>query len=132
MVFLYIPSPHTTSPTAEPSHAPCPPALSLASIAPLVSTSTAPTLSWLSEHLSPACKAGKTPRLDTSTLSSMVVPHLLSFGWRQRQKMVERAIKTQAARPPSGDEPPKENSPLSYSTKSFVVATPSRLTNRRV
>jgi hypothetical protein len=65
----------------------CPPSLSPASIAPLVSTSTTPAISWLSEHLPPACKAGKTLLLDASKLSSMAVPYLLSFGWEQRYKM---------------------------------------------
>jgi hypothetical protein len=58
-----------------------PPPLSPTSIAPLVSTSIAPAIFWLSEHLSPACKAGKTLLLDAFKLSSMAVPYLLSFGW---------------------------------------------------
>jgi hypothetical protein len=57
------------------------PPLSPASTAPLAATSTAPAISWLSGHLSPACKAGKTLLLDVSKLSSMAVPYLLSFGW---------------------------------------------------
>ncbi len=81
------PLPHTTSPIAESSHAPPPPALSLASIAPLVSTSTGPAISWLSEHLSPACKAGKTLLQDAFKLSSIAVPYLFSFGWGQRYKI---------------------------------------------
>jgi len=42
------------------AHALCPPPLSPASIAPLAVTSPAPVISWLSEHLLPACKAGET------------------------------------------------------------------------
>ena len=57
--------------------------LSPASIAPRVSTSTAPAISYLP----PACKAGKTLLLDASKLSSMAVPYLLSFGWGQRYKI---------------------------------------------
>ena len=37
-----------------------PPPLSPASIAPLAAAPTAPAISWLSEYLPPACKAGKT------------------------------------------------------------------------
>jgi len=58
-----------------------PPPLSPASTVPLAVTSTAPAISWLSEPLPPACKAGKTLLLDASKLSSMAVPYLLSFGW---------------------------------------------------
>jgi len=52
-----------------------------ASIAPLAAAPTAPAISWLSELLPPACKAGKTLLLDASKLSSMAVPYLLSLGW---------------------------------------------------
>ena len=55
--------------------------LSSASIAPLAAAPTAPVISWLSEYLSPAYKAGKTLLLDAFKLSSMAVPCLLSFGW---------------------------------------------------
>ena len=58
-----------------------PPPLSPASTVPLAVTSTAPAISWLSEPLPPACKAGQTLLLDASKLSSMAVPYLLSFGW---------------------------------------------------
>ena len=70
------PHPHTTSPTAEYAHALRLPPLSPASIAPLVSTSTAPAISCLSDHLPPACKAGKTLLRDAFKLSSMAVPYL--------------------------------------------------------
>jgi hypothetical protein len=49
------------------------PSLSPTSIAPLAVTSTAPAISWLSEHLPPACKAGKTLLLDASKPFSMAV-----------------------------------------------------------
>jgi hypothetical protein len=55
-----------------------PPPLSPTSIAPLVSTSMALAISWLSEPLPPACKAGKTFLLNAFKLSSMAVPYLLS------------------------------------------------------
>jgi len=55
-----------------------PPPLSPASIAPLAAAPTAPAISWLSEPLPPACKAGKTLLLDTFKLSSMAVLYLLS------------------------------------------------------
>jgi hypothetical protein len=64
-----------------------PPPLSPASTAPLAAAPTAPAISWLSEHLPPACKAGKTLLLDASKLSSMAVPYLLSFGWGQSYKI---------------------------------------------
>jgi hypothetical protein len=58
--------------------------------------STVPAISWLSEHPSPAGKAGKTLLLDASKLSSMVVLYLLSFGWGQRQQeMVFRQAASQ-------------------------------------
>ena len=57
-----------------------PPSLSPASIAPLAAAPTAPAISWLSEYLPPACKAGKTPLLDGFKLSSMAVLCLLSLG----------------------------------------------------
>jgi len=50
-----------------------PPSLSPTSIAPLAAAPAAPAISWLSEHLPPACKAGKTPLLDAFKLSSMAV-----------------------------------------------------------
>jgi len=62
-------------------HARFPPSPSLASTAPLVSTSTTPALFWLSEYPLSACRAGKTLLLDASKLSSMAVLCLLSFGW---------------------------------------------------
>jgi len=65
-----------------------PPPLSSASITPLAITSTAPAIFWLSEHLPPACRAGKTPLLDAFKLSSMAAPYLLSFGWGQRYKII--------------------------------------------
>jgi len=55
--------------------------LSPASIAPLAVTSTAPAISWLSEHLPSACKADKTLLLNAFKLFAMAVPYLLSFGW---------------------------------------------------
>jgi hypothetical protein len=58
-----------------------PPPLSPASIAPLAVTSPAPAISWLSEHLPPAYRAGKTLLLDGFKLSSMAGLYLLSFGW---------------------------------------------------
>jgi hypothetical protein len=58
-----------------------PPPLSPASIAPLAAAPTAPAISWLSEPLPPACKAGKTLLPGALKLSSMAVPYLLSFGW---------------------------------------------------
>jgi hypothetical protein len=58
-----------------------PPPLSPAYTAPLVSTSTAPAISWLSEPLPPACKVGKTLLLDGFKLSSMAVLCLLGFEW---------------------------------------------------
>jgi len=61
--------------------------LSPTSIAPLAITSPAPAVSWLSEPLPPACKAGKTPLPDAFKLSSMAVLYLLSFGWGQRYKI---------------------------------------------
>ena len=57
-----------------------PPPLSPASIAPLAAAPTAPAVSWLSEPLPPACKAGKTLLLDAFKLSSMAVLYLLSLG----------------------------------------------------
>jgi len=57
-----------------------PPSLSPTSIAPLAAAPTAPAISWLSEPLLPACKAGKTLLLDASKLSSMAMSYLLSFG----------------------------------------------------
>jgi hypothetical protein len=64
-----------------------PPPLSPASIAPLAVTSPAPAISWLSEPLPPACKAGRTLLLDASKLSSMAVLYLLGFGWGQKYKI---------------------------------------------
>jgi hypothetical protein len=61
------------------AHALRPPPLSPASIAPLAVTSPAPALSWLSEHLPPACRAGKTLLLDAFKLFSMAVSYLHSF-----------------------------------------------------
>jgi hypothetical protein len=58
-----------------------PPSLSPTSIAPLAAAPTAPAISWLSEPLPPACKAGKTFLLDAFKLSSMAVLYLLGFGW---------------------------------------------------
>jgi len=58
-----------------------PPPLSPASTAPLAVTSPAPAISWLSEHLPPAYRAGETLLLDGFKLSSMAVLYLLSFGW---------------------------------------------------
>ena len=58
-----------------------PPPLSPASTVPLAVTSTVPAISWLSKHLPPACKAGKTLLLDAFKLSSIAVPYLLSLGW---------------------------------------------------
>jgi hypothetical protein len=69
------------------AHALSPLSLSPASIAPLAAAPTAPAISWLSEHLTPTCKAGKTLLRDASKLSSMAVPYLLSFGWGQRYKI---------------------------------------------
>jgi hypothetical protein len=63
------------------------PPLSPASIAPLAVTSPAPAISWLSEHLPPACKAGKTLLLDGFKLSSMAVLYLPSFGWTKVQNV---------------------------------------------
>jgi hypothetical protein len=57
-----------------------PPPLSPTSIAPLAAASTAPVISWLSEPLLPACKAGKTLPLDASKPFSMAVLYLLGFG----------------------------------------------------
>jgi hypothetical protein len=57
-----------------------PPALSPASNAPLAAAPAAPAISWLSEHLPPACRAGKTLLLDAFKLSSRAVPYLLSLG----------------------------------------------------
>ena len=58
-----------------------PPPLSPASIAPLAAAPIASAISWPSEPLPPACKAGKTLLPDAFKLSSMAVPYLLSFGW---------------------------------------------------
>ena len=55
-----------------------PPPLSPASIAPIALKSPAPAISWLSKHLPPACKAGKTLLLDASKPFSMAVLYLLS------------------------------------------------------
>jgi hypothetical protein len=57
-----------------------PPSLSPTSIAPLAAALTAPAISWLSEPLLPACKAGKTLLLDAFKLFSIAVLYLLSFG----------------------------------------------------
>ena len=85
---LYLPTssilPASYHFTHRYAHALRPPPLSPASIAPLVSTSTTPAISWLSESLPLACKA---LLLDAFKLSSMAVPYLLSFGWRQRYKI---------------------------------------------
>jgi hypothetical protein len=76
------------APSLIPLHPPLPPPpLSPASIAPLAAASTVPVISWLSEPLSPACKAGKTLLLDASKLSSMAVLYLPSFGWGERYKI---------------------------------------------
>jgi hypothetical protein len=65
-----------------------PPPLSPASIASLAVTSIAPAISWVYEHLPPACRAGKTLLLDAFKLSSMAAPYLLSFGLGQRYKIL--------------------------------------------
>jgi len=65
-----------------------PPSLSPTSIAPLAAAPTAPAISWLSETLPPACKAGKTLLLDAFKLSSMAVSYLLSFGRGRRHKII--------------------------------------------
>ena len=69
-----------------------PPSLSPASIAPLAAAPTAPAISWLSEHLPPACKAGKTPLLDAFKLSAMAVLYLLSFGGGVRIRLPGNGI----------------------------------------
>jgi len=50
--------------------------LSPTSIAPLAVKSPAPAISRLSNHLPPACRAGKTLLLDAFKLSSMAVLYL--------------------------------------------------------
>jgi len=72
-----------------------PPPLSPASIAPLAAAPTASAISWLSEPLPSACKAGKTLPLDALKLSSMAVPYLLGFGWgknKSHRKWYKSAI----------------------------------------
>ena len=74
--------PHGPLPSPAPllnRLAAAPPSLSPASIVPLAAAPTAPAVSWLSEYLPPACKAGKTLLLNASKLSSMAVLCLLSF-----------------------------------------------------
>ena len=66
------------------AHALSPLSLSSASIAPLAAAPTAPAISWLSEPLTPTCKAGKTLLLNASKLSTMAVPYLLGFRWGDR------------------------------------------------
>ena len=56
-----------------------PPPLSPTYIAPLATAPTPPAISWPSDHLPPACKAGKTLLLDAFKLSSMAVSYLLSY-----------------------------------------------------
>ena len=78
-----------------------PPPLSPASIAPLAVTSIAPAISWVYEHLPPACRAGKMLLLDAFKLSSMAAPYLLSFGWGQRYKIENTSHKKWYKRPTS-------------------------------
>jgi len=80
--------------TADPSP------LSPASIAPLAAAPTAPAISWLSEYLPPACKAGKTPLLDGFKLSSMAVLCLLGSGWDIRIRLTGNGIRQTSLAPP--------------------------------
>jgi hypothetical protein len=68
------------------------PSLSPTSIAPLVSTSTPPAISWLSEPLPPACKAGKTLLLDAFKLFSVALLYLLGSGWDIRIRLTGNGI----------------------------------------
>ena len=117
-----------------------PPPLSPASIAPLAAAPTAPTISWLSEYLTSACKAGKTLLLDASRLFSMAVPYLLGFGRGRRHKIIRltrNGIRQTSLAPPpryNMKKPPESPevktslfSPLPHNPKQLLPKIPKRL-----